>query len=456
VIIVGSGQAGMFTAYELVNGKKDLKILVIDRGKAIDERACPMKETGVCVSCKPCEIMCGVGGAGTFSDGTLNIHPGIGGDLEMQTGDQDLAWNLVDLVDKLFVKFGAPKKMLVGDDKAVYELKKRSSAAGIKFVDIRQRHIGSDNAPKVIGNFERYLKKKGVEFLLETKVTDLIIENGRIKGVKTHKKKIYGDYVLIAPGRVGADWVSDIVKKHKIRGRFGPIDIGVRVEVPSIIMDSIVEINRDPKFHIWTTQYGDFVRTFCTNHEGFVVKENYDDFIGVNGHSLLGKKSENTNFAFLVRTVLTEPLEDTTRYGKSISKLSTTVGGGRPIVQRLGDLRRGRRSTWARLQRSTITNTLRDVTPGNVAMVLPHKILTDVLEGLEKLDEVIHGVASDSTLIYAPEVKFYSRELVVDKSMETSIKNLFAAGDGAGLSRDIVNASATGILAARGMLKKIG
>ena len=249
--------------------------------------------------------------------------------------------------------------------------------------------------------------------------------------------------------------MGQIVKKHKIEAKFGAIDVGVRVEVPSIIMDPIIRINRDPKFHMWTTQYGDFVRTFCTNHEGFVVKESYDDFIGVNGHSMRDKKSENTNFAFLIRVELTHPVENTIAYGRSISKLSTTIGGGKPILQRLGDLRRGRRSTQGRLKRSLVVNTLKDVTPGNIAMALPHRILTDVLEGLEKLNAVIPGVASDSTLLYAPEIKFYSMQVDIDKNMQTSIKNLFVAGDGAGLSRDIVNASATGILVARGILDEL-
>jgi len=246
-----------------------------------------------------------------------------------------------------------------------------------------------------------------------------------------------------------------MVKKHQIAASYAPIDIGVRVEVPSIVMRSIIDVNRDPKFHIWTSKYEDFVRTFCTNHEGFVVKESYGDFIGVNGHSFTNKKSENTNFAFLVRCVLTSPQENTTLYGESIAKIATILGRGKPIVQRLGDLRRGRRSNSWRLQKSTFSPTLKDTTPGNIAMVLPHRILTDILEGLEKLNEVIPGVATDSTFLYAPEIKYYSMKLAVDDDLQTNIKNLYAAGDGAGLSRDIVKAAATGILAARGIIKNL-
>jgi len=219
-------------------------------------------------------------------------------------------------------------------------------------------------------------------------------------------------------------------------------------------MNPVTKINRDPKFHIRTKRYDDFARTFCTNERGFVVKEVYGDFIGVNGHSLRVKKSENTNFAFLVKVGLTEPVENTTRYGRSIAKLATTIGGGKPILQRMGDLRRGRRSSRERISRNLVQNTLKDVTPGDISMALPHRILMDIIEGLEKLNEIIPGVASDSTLLYAPEIKFYAMHLIVDKNMETSVKNLFAAGDGAGLSRDIVNAAATGMLAARGVMSK--
>jgi uncharacterized FAD-dependent dehydrogenase len=243
-----------------------------------------------------------------------------------------------------------------------------------------------------------------------------------------------------------------MVKKYNIKAKYGPIDIGVRVEVPAIVMDKATKINRDPKFHIRTKRYDDFVRTFCTNERGFVVKEEYEGFICTNGHSMTSVESENTNFAFLVRIELTEPLENTTKYGRSVAKLATTIGGGKPIVQRLGDLRRGRRSTAARLERNHVRNTLTEVTPGDISMALPHRIVMNIIEGLEKLNEIIPGVASDSTLLYAPEIKFYAMHLAVDRNFQTSIPRLFAAGDGAGLSRDIVKAAATGILAARGIL----
>jgi len=454
VIIVGAGPAGMFAADELA-GRLDT--LIIDQGRDIDKRECKMKRRGICTHCDPCDIMCGVGGAGTYSDGTLNLRPDVGGDLAEQTGDTEYAWELVDHVDKVFVRYGAPDQMYIPKGEEVEQLKRRAAAVGARFIEITQRHMGSDNAPKVIGNFEKDLKDRGVEFLLSMKVEDLIIEDNACVGVVLKDgSEIRSRFTIIAPGRVGATWIDEVVKKHKIEAKYAPIDVGVRVEVPAIVMDPITKINRDPKFHIQTKTYDDFVRTFCTNEHGFVVKEEYEGFIATNGHSMRNQESENTNFAFLVRVTLTEPIENTVRYGRSIAKLATTIGGGKPVLQRMGDLRRGRRSTESRLMKNTVVNTLKDVTPGDISMALPHRIVTDIREGLEVLNEIIPGVASDSTLLYAPEVKFYSMQVLVDRNMESSVKNLFAAGDGAGLSRDIVNAAATGVIAARGILKKAG
>lgn len=454
VIIVGAGPAGMFAADELA-GK--MEVLIIDKGRDINERECKMNLRSICMHCDPCDIMCGAGGAGTYSDGTLNLRPDIGGDLAEQTGDPEYAWQLVDHVDKVFLKYGAPEQLYIPKGEEVEQLKRRAASVGARFIEITQRHIGSDNAPVVIGNFVKDLRERGIEFLLETKVADLIIENGNCSGVILRDgTKITSRFTIIAPGRIGAEWIDEIVGKHKIGAKYAPIDVGVRVEVPAIVMDPITKINRDPKFHIQTKTYDDFVRTFCTNEHGFVVKEEYEGFIATNGHSMRNMESENTNFAFIVRVELTEPMENTVRYGRSIARLATTIGGGKPVLQRMGDLRRGRRSTEKRLRRNSVINTLKDVTPGDISMALPHRIVTDIKEGLEVLNEIIPGVASDSTLLYAPEVKFYSMQVQVDRNMGTTIKNLFAAGDGAGLSRDIVNAAATGVIAARGILKEVG
>lgn len=440
IIIVGAGPGGMFASHELINKNKNLRILVVDSGSDVHKRR---------------NIMSGVGGAGAFSDGTLNLRPDIGGDLVQLTGDADEASNIIREVDDIFLKFGVSKKLYGVDKRGIMELKRRAASAGITFVEIPQRHMGSDKAPKVIARFKKFLTDRGVEFLLKTRVVDIIVEKGRCMGVRLDNgKTIEAACVLLAPGRVGASWLDEQSRRYGIKAKFGPIDVGVRLEVPSIIMDPVVKINRDPKFHIRTEKYDDFVRTFCTNYDGFVVREDYDGMIGVNGHSLLSKKSENTNFAFLVKISLTRPVENTIKYGESIAKLATTIGGGKPILQRLGDLRRGRRSHPEGILKNVVSNTLKDVTPGDISMALPHRIVTDIKEGLEKLDKVIPGVASGSTLIYAPEIKFYATQIQVDRNMETNIENLFVAGDGAGLSRDIINASATGILAGRGIINK--
>ncbi|MCW3130400.1 MAG: NAD(P)/FAD-dependent oxidoreductase [Methanophagales archaeon] len=460
VIIVGAGPAGLFAANELKDiALKGRKVLLIEKGKDVEERNCPMEDLGTCINCKDCNIMCGVGGAGTFSDGTLNLRPDIGGDLT-EFCNHELAWHLVNEVDSVFLEHGMPDKLYKGNDEDIEELKRRAASVGASFVEINQRHIGSDKTKEVIKSFKNNLTAHGIEFMLNTSVADLLIEEegGGIKvcrGVITDNgEEIRCRCTILAPGRVGASWVEQMIKKHGIEAEYAGIDVGVRVEVLAITMNPVTRINRDPKFHIRTKRYDDFARTFCINERGFVVKEVYDDFIGVNGHSMKTKKSENTNFAFLVRVELTKPVENTTRYGRSIAKLATTIGGGKPIVQRMGDLRRGRRSTWRGIKRNLVKNTLMDVTPGDISMALPHRITMDIIEGLEKLNEIIPGVMSDSTLLYAPEIKFYAMRIKVDEKMETSVKNLFVAGDGAGLSRDIVNAAATGLLAARGVKKK--
>lgn len=449
VVVVGAGPAGLFAALELSSHRKN--VVVVDKGRDISERSCPMKKWGHCLHCDPCHIMCGMGGAGTYSDGILNLHPAIGGDLSRLTDD---AWSLIDEVDSIFLRYGAPVETQEPTSQDVEDLSRRAASVGARFIAIKQRHMGSDRTPEIIRAFGEDLKRSGVKFILNCSVDDIVIRDGRCRGVKlADGRMISAENTLLAPGRIGAQWIGELIDRHMIRARYGPLDVGVRVEVPSIVMDPVTRINRDPKFHIITHRYDDFIRTFCTNPGGFVVKEEYKDFIATNGHSMAGERSENTNFAFLVRLELTKPVENTTAYGISIAKLVTTIGGRRPVIQRLGDLHRGRRSTEERIARNPVRNTLSDVTPGDISMALPHRIVMDVIEGLEILNEIIPGVNADSTLLYAPEIKFYAREINVDGDLQTSIPSLYAAGDGAGLSRGIVAAAATGLLAARGILR---
>ncbi|MEE8401042.1 MAG: NAD(P)/FAD-dependent oxidoreductase [Candidatus Hydrothermarchaeaceae archaeon] len=450
VIIIGAGPAGLFAAHEISNNSK-LKVLIIDMGRDTDKRKCPMEKTGVCIKCVPCHVMSGVGGAGGLSDGTLNIRPDIGGDLFEFMKEKE-AWALIKDIDKIWVAHGTPDKLFQATSEEEELLSRKAASTGIEFVQIPQRHIGSDHTPEVVESIANSLKKNGVKFLLKCKVEDIIKNGVKLKDGKELKAR----YLIAAPGRSGAPWIVKQAKKLGIKSKHGPIDVGVRIEVPGIVMDPVCKINRDPKFHIRTRTYDDFVRTFCVNHRGYVVKEVYNDYIGVNGHSLRDRQSSNTNFAFLTKIALTEPVENSTDYGESIAKTATTLGGGKPLIQRVGDLRRGRRSNWNRIKNGLVKPTLLGVTPGDIAMVMPHRVMTNIREGLEMLDLVIPGVASDSTILYAPEIKYYAMRVEVGRSMETSIKNLFVAGDGVGVSRGIIVASATGVLAARGILNKEG
>ncbi len=451
---MGAGPAGLFAAHELAG--KGLSVIVVDAGRNIEDRHCRMSDDSTCDHCTPCSILCGVGGAGAYSDGTLNLRPDIGGNLADLTGDNNSAWELVDYVDRVYLKYGAPSKAYSASGDDAETLKRRAASAGARFIDIKQRHIGSDNSIALISSMKKDLEAGGIYFLLESKVKNILVdEGGKCNGVLLENREIRGRYTLLAPGRVGYEWMNCLVNRHLIKYSYSGVDIGVRVEVPSIIMDPVTCINHDPKFHIYTRRYDDFIRTFCTNEHGFVVKEEYEGFVATNGHSMHSKESENTNFAFLVHVELTKPMENTIKYARSVAKLATTIGGGRPVLQRLGDLRRGRRSTGEHLSRNAVNNTLKDITPGDISMAMPHRIVMDIIEGLEVLSEIIPGVDSDCTLLYAPEVKFYSLRIDVDRNMQTNIRDLFVAGDGAGLSRDLINSSATGILAARGILSQI-
>ena len=455
VLIIGAGPAGLFAANELA-GK--LNIVVVDKGRELNERKCVALLNGSCKRCLPCNITGGLGGAGGLSDGKLNLRPDIGGNLEEFVSNEE-AWSIINEIDQVFLKHGASEELYAPDEEKISPLLREAAASGIKFIPIVQRHMGSDKTPPIINSIKNELEDKGVLFMLETEVLDIIVDD-KVKGAKVKNIKegnfiINCDYLLAAPGRIGAKWLSDQTDKLKIPVKHNPVDVGVRVELPQIIMDEVTKINWDPKFRIITKTYDDFVRTFCVCNKGFVVEEVYDEFMGVNGHSMRDKLSENTNFAFLVRVELTEPIENTSDYAFSIATIANTLGGGKPLLQRLGDLRKGRRSTWRRLERSNVVPTFDSVTPGDIAMALPHRVVVDIIEGLEALDKVLPGVASDSTLLYAPEIKLYAMRLEMNKNMKTRIAGLYAAGDGAGVSRGIVGAAATGIIAARDIMKHL-
>lgn len=455
VLIIGAGPAGLLAASELT---EHMKVIVVDKGRDINSRKCVALESGSCKKCLPCNITGGVGGAGGLSDGKLNLRPDIGGDLE-EFVSHDKAWDIIREIDEFFLKHGAPNELYSPSEEELSGILRDSAASGIKFIPIIQRHMGSDKTPDIINSIKHDLEDKGTTFLLETEIIDIIQKDNEVKGVSArdhdhNEFKVNCKYIIAAPGRVGAYWLSKQMKNLNIVIKHNPVDIGVRVELPQIIMDEVTRINWDPKFHITTKTYDDFVRTFCVCNKGFVVEEAYDDFMGVNGHSMREKTSGNTNFAFLVRVKLTEPVENTSDYAFSIATIANTLGGGKPLLQRLGDLKKGRRSTWRRLKRSNVVPTFDSVTPGDIAMAMPYRLIVDIIEGLEALDEVIPGIASDSTLLYAPEIKLYAMRVEMDHGMKTKIDGLYAAGDGAGVSRGIVGAAATGIIAARDIIKR--
>jgi len=422
VLIVGAGPAGLFAAYELAGS---CEVTVIEQENHI-------------------------GGAGLYSDGKMNFHPQIGGDLLEFLSEEESMKNLEN-IKNVFKNYGMAE---VGNDwEKLLELERRATTAGIKFIPIRQNHVGSDYLPKVMNNFKIDLEKKGVKFKLETKVMDLEKKNDKVI-VKTNRGIAESDYALLTPGRAGSLWLIEMAKKLGLGMHFNPVDVGVRVEVLNDVLKEIVVDYQcwDPKFHIRTQHYDDDVRTFCVCPYGFAVKEFYEkDIFGVNGHSMKDKKSNNCNFALLVRTNLTEPLENTNEYGRSIAKQTNTLGGGKPILQRVRDLRMSKRSTWERIGKSYVNPTLKDVTPGDISMAYPYRIIVDILEALDKLEKVIPGVGSDSTLLYAPEIKFYSMRIETNKHLQTAVPNIFVAGDGAGVSRGITIAAATGMIAANGI-----
>jgi len=427
IIIVGAGPAGLWAAHRL---SKKHQVTILEKRNF-------------------------VGGSGLHSDGKLNFHPKIGGDLtEFMTPGE--AWALNKEIKNHFTELGVD--LAHTDDEALRKLETQASKAGIKFVKIDQNHIGSDYLPDVMARMQKQLEDQGVEIKLNTEATDLEVDGGGVKAVINSTDKYHADAVLLCPGRIGSQWLIDQMNKHNVTMRYNPIDVGVRVEIPNEVMNEVIHGYRcwDPKFHMYTPSYDDFVRTFCVCPSGFVVRDPYGEgLFGANGHSMRDTKSQNTNFALLTRMSLTEPLENTTMYGQRIAQLANTLGGHRPILQRLGDLRNHKRSTWERIDRSHVNPTLRDVTPGDLAMAYPKRIISDLMEGLEMLDRVMPGINSDSTLLYGPEIKFYAMRIATDKTLRTRVPNLYVAGDGAGVSRGIVGAAATGLVAAEGISKQL-
>ncbi|SLM29916.1 FAD dependent oxidoreductase [Desulfamplus magnetovallimortis] len=452
VIIVGGGPAGLFSAFHLME-HGDLKVLMIEKGKAPLARKCPNHNLQKCVGCEPCNILSGIGGAGLYSDGKLNFIPRLGKTDLTQFMPLSSAQALIDETEEIFTRFGMDGPVYPTNMDEAKEIRKDAKRFGIDLLLIKQKHLGSDNLPGYIAGMADYIKSKGMTIQTSEEVIDIIAEKGRVKGVVTNKGSYFAPNVILAPGRIGANWVGALAQRHGIPVSQRGIEVGVRVEVHNDIMDDLCNVIYDPTFFIRTTTYDDITRTFCTNQGGFISLENYKDFVCVNGHAYAGRKSSNTNFAFLSKVVLTEPVTDNQAYGESIGRLATIIGGGKPILQRFGDLKRGRRSTWNRVQKSYIEPTMTNVVCGDIAMALPERILSNLIEGLETLNLVVPGVANDETLLYAPEIKFFATQIETDNDLETSIKGMFVAGDGPGVAGNIVSAAATGLIPAKKILK---
>jgi uncharacterized FAD-dependent dehydrogenase len=436
VVIVGAGSAGLFAA--LILSETDLDVLVVDRGLAPQERE---------------SITYGVGGAGTFSDGKLNLTTKIGGDPSAIGCGEDELLQLIGQVDDVFTRCGAPETYSGEDAGALARLYQAAAQAGIEFIAGRQRHIGTSKIRKVIDALYHDLIDRGIGFRLGARVEG-IAKDGDGFRVALEGEEISARFVIAAVGRSGAYWLREVARSLGVGPEFGPLDVGVRLEFPAELYEPIEGIMYDAKLRVRTPTYDDMVRTFCTNPRGFVVREDLDEFALVNGHAENERKSNNTNFALLVHVELTDPVEDTTQYGRAIAELATTIGGGRPILQRLKDLQQGRRSTSERIKRVRIDPTLGEFTPGDVSMALPQRIVVDILESIERLDRILPGLASDGTLIYAPEIKFYDTRYRVAEGMQTALSGLYVVGDASGHSRGIVFAAVTGILSAQHILAR--
>jgi len=451
VIIIGGGPAGLFAALKLI-GKK--KIALFDMGQEIEKRICPSNSRQIfCQKCKTCNVTCGIGGAGGLSDGKLNFinqeyssSLTVGGDFEFL--DKDYLVSKMEEADKIFSEYGADSKIYGEDKDKIESLLKKANRLGIEFVPLRQKHLGSDNLPKIFKSIEDYLKKNGVAIFTQESVLDI---NPREKKIKTSKKREFQyDYLIIGVGREGAEFLEEWVSKYdiKIDNQIKAIDVGVRVEVPASIMDGITSIVYDPKLRVLTKKHDDQLRTFCTCPRGWVMRENYNDFCLVNGHSKSKEKTNNTNFALLGHYNFTEPFKLPNEWGRDLARLVSKLGGGNPILQRLKDLKMGRRSTNTRIESNKLVQpTLKTAIPGDISLAYPGRVIEDIIDALEQLDKLLPGVAGDSTLLYAPEIKFYSLKLKVDKNMRTNIPYVLAIGDGAGISRGIIGAAVTGLIA---------
>jgi hypothetical protein len=440
VIIVGGGPAGIFAALELVQAA-NLDILLIEKGKDIDKRH---------------NLVCGLGGAGAFSDGKLTLSPQVGGRLADYLGESDTE-ALIKYVDDTYLRFGAPDK-LYGTGNKVDDWRAKASLTELRLIPMPLRHLGTEHCRAVLTAMRDYLSPR-LEFRLESAVSTIIVDNGEVKGIETETgDRLDCRYLILAPGREGADWLYREVSRLNLTMHINPVDVGVRVEVPTAVMDELTSTLYEAKLEFVSKNFDDRIRTFCMCPGGEVITEStggYDPVITVNGHSYANRHSSNTNFALLMSTTFTKPFHEPIAYGKYLARLANILSGG-VLVQRLGDLMDGHRSTPARIGRGLVQPTLKSATPGDLSFVLPYRHLTGIVEMLQTMEKLVPGIASRHTLLYGVEVKFYSCRPQLSPSLESEISNLFTAGDGAGISRGLIQASASGVVVAREILKRSG
>jgi hypothetical protein len=451
VIIVGSGPAGIFSALEITE-KTKLSVLMLDRGQDINQRKCPASRGFECVHCDPCSLLSGWGGAGAFSDGKLTLSTEVGGWLNQYVSSKELE-KLVNSVDDIYLKFGATEHVYGGNIEKVEDIERKASLAGLKLIRQKIRHMGTERCAQTLRKMRQELNGK-VEIKTKTDVKGLIVKNNTVEGVDTvNGEKFFGKYVIVAPGRSGAEWLQSEAQALGLKTLNNPVDVGIRVEVLASIMEELTSVLYEPKLIYYSKSFDDQVRTFCVAPYGEVITESYNGILTVNGQSYAERKTENTNFAILVSTSFTEPFKEPIAYGKYVARLSNLLSGG-VIIQRLGDLESGRRSTIERIARSVVAPTLKNATPGDLSFVLPYRYLADIREMLQALDEIAPGIHSRDTLLYGIEVKFYSSRLQLSNSLETKIPNLFTVGDGAGVTRGLVQASASGLIVAKEIVKR--
>ena len=449
VAIVGAGPAGIFAALEIMKLKPEWKVVLIEKGEKIEKRKCLLREGyEKCPSCKKCGLLCGWGGAGAFSDGKLTLTPDVGGNM-LDYMSRKSVEDLIKYSDDLYLKFGATEEVFGTDINTFRELERQAALAELKLVYSPVRHLGTERSLDVLKSMQDYLDER-ITILNNVSAKNLIVECEQVKGlVLDNGQEIRAEYTIIAPGREGADWLTKEFSQNKIGMVNNAVDVGVRVELPAPVFEPITSKLYESKLIYHSPTFGDEVRTFCMNPNGEVVQENYNGISTVNGHSYAEKTTNNTNFALLVSERFTEPFKEPIQYGQHIASLANMLAGG-ILVQRFGDLLDGRRSTPERIKASILTPTLACATPGDLSLVIPYRQMTSIIEMLYALDKIAPGTASRYTLLYGIEVKFYSARVKLTDELETEgVKNLFAIGDGAGVTRGLIQASASGVHVAR-------